>query len=101
MLRAVPRPLLSPCSSYRACTVVAGALLGAVSIHQKQLLRRSDVGISALLCELSADVQRTFCIEKAKRKEKKDIKNTTAMLPSGFTQMWHREELGFCSFMFP
>lgn len=57
------------------------------------------MGISVLLCELSADVQRTFCIEKEKKK--KNIKNTIAMLPSGFTQMWHREELGFCSFMFP
>lgn len=80
--------------------MVAGALLGAVNIHQKQLLRRSNVGISVLLCELSADVQRTFCIEKEKKK-KKSIKSTIAMLPSGFTQMWHREELGFCSFMFP
>lgn len=29
------------------------------------------------------------------------IKNTIAMLPSGLTQMWHGEELDFCSFMFP
>lgn len=50
--------------------MVAGALLGAVNIHQKQLLRRSNVGISVLLCELSADVQRTFCIEKEKKKKK-------------------------------
>lgn len=99
MLRTVPQLLLSPCSAHHACAVVAGALLGAVNIHQKQLLRRSNVGISVLLCELSADVQRTFCIEKEKKK--KSIKNTIAMLPSGFTQMWHREELGFCSFMFP
>lgn len=29
------------------------------------------------------------------------IKNTTAMLPCGLTEMWHREELAFCGFMFP
>lgn len=69
MLRTVPQLLLSPSSAHHACAVVAGALFGAVNIHQKQLVRRSNVGISVLLCELSADVQRTFCIEKEKKKK--------------------------------
>lgn len=69
MLRTVPQLLLSPSSAHHACAVVAGALFGAVNIHQKQLVRRSNVGISVLLCELSADVQRTFYIEKEKKKK--------------------------------
>lgn len=45
--------------AYLACAGVAGTLSGAVGVHQKQPLRRSDVRVSALLCELSPDVPRT------------------------------------------
>lgn len=53
------RPPLVPRSACHACAAVAGALSGAVNIHQKQLLKWSDVRVSVLLCELSADVPRT------------------------------------------
>lgn len=85
-------------SAYHACATVTGTLSGAVNIHQKQLLR-SDVRISVLLCELLPHVPRT--VDWKGRGRKKSIKNTIAMLPSGLTEMWHREELDFCSFMFP
>lgn len=83
----------SPCSSHVFYTPS-----GAPNIHQKQL-RRNDARVSVLLCELSPVVPRT--VDWKVGGGRKSIKNTTAMLPCGLTEMWHREELDFCGFMFP